>query len=293
MQIFIYFVQVLLSADAAGRQWYADCTTAFMIISVLGGLVLFVHWAIANKFGKGSLDRAGFRANSMPFYLPFAVILCWSGLTWSASSLAESLTAGLAGWQQKFAIFSFLSVIEAVIIVFILAAARKYFEGGLRGFGLRKKEIFQDMAAGAAYFIAVWPLVMGVIFLSMKVGVYLKGPDFQMQRNEGLAVVLDNRQWALRLLMVFFITIVTPVFEELIFRGLLQSYLRNIGCGPWQTIFIASIFFSLPHPWMHLPAILILSFCMGYAYEKSGSLWRSIFIHCFFNSSQIAFALLK
>ena len=141
-------------------------------------------------------------------------------------------------------------------------------------------------------FIAVWPLVLAAIFLVMKIGRIIEGPDFQMQQNEGLAVILENDQWSLRLLMIFFATILTPIFEELVFRGLLQSYLRDIGYSPWRTIFIASIIFSVLHPWMHLPALLILSVCMGYAYEKSGSLLRSIFIHCFFNSATIAFALL-
>jgi membrane protease YdiL (CAAX protease family) len=288
----VFFVKILLSVDSASRGWYADCTSVFMIISALAGLALFIYWAVKNKFGKNSLDKADFRANFMPYYLPFAVIFCWVGLTWFASNLAENLTAQLPDWQQKFTVFSFLIVIEIVIIVFILAAAKKYFEGGLNSFGLRRREIFRDIAAAAAYFIAVWPLVLAAIYLIIIIGRLIQGPDFQMQQNEGLAVILENEQWSLRLLMIFFATILTPVFEEVIFRGLLQSYFRDIGYSPWQAIFIASIIFSVLHPWMHLPALLILAVCMGYAYEKSGSLFRSIFIHSFFNASMIAFALL-
>jgi len=68
--------------------------------------------------------------------------------------------------------------------------------------------------------------------------------------------------------------------------------LRDLDYSPWQSIFIASIIFSILHPLMHLPALLILSVCMGYAYERSGSLLRPIFIHLFFNAVTIAFALL-
>ena len=288
----MFFSGILPLADSANGRLYADFVSAFMIILPLAGLALFIYWAAKNKFGKGTLDNAAFRRNFMPYYLPFAVILVWLGLTFAASNLAESLTAQIPDWQQKFAVFSFLIVIEVIIIIFVLASAKKYFVQGLSGFGLRTEGVFGDIITAAAIFIAVWPLVLGAFFLVVKIGIALEGPDFQMQQNEGLAVILENKQLSLRILTIFFATIITPVFEELIFRGLLQSYLRDIGYGPWRAVFIASIIFSVFHPLMHLPALLVLSIAMGYAYEKSGSLSRSIFIHFFFNSASIAFALL-
>ena len=118
---------------------YADYASIFMIISALAGLALFIYWAVKNRFGKGTLDKAGFRANFMPYYLPFAVIFGWLGLTLAASNLAENLTAQMPDWQQKFAVFSFFVVIEIVVIVFILVSAKKHFQAGLRGFGLSAK----------------------------------------------------------------------------------------------------------------------------------------------------------
>jgi membrane protease YdiL (CAAX protease family) len=37
----------------------------------------------------------------------------------------------------------------------------------------------------------------------------------------------------------------------------------------------------------HWPALFVLGVGMGYAYEKSGSLWRPIFIHALFNGVTI------
>jgi membrane protease YdiL (CAAX protease family) len=37
----------------------------------------------------------------------------------------------------------------------------------------------------------------------------------------------------------------------------------------------------------HWPALLALSMSMGYSYEKSGSLFRPIFIHSLFNAASI------
>ncbi len=291
-EFFVYFMRILL-ADTAKAYSYADYASALMIISAMAGLALFVYWAVKNNFGKGTLERAYYRANSMSFYVPFAVIFGWFGLSFASSGLAENLSAELPDWQQKFAAFSFIIVIEIVIIIFILAAAKKYFDGGLKGFGLQTERLGSDAASAAAIFFAVWPLVLAALYLVIIIGRIVEGPDFQMQQNEGLMIILQNDQWSLRILMIFFATILTPVFEELIFRGLLQSYLRDTGYSPWRSILIASIVFSMLHPLMHLPALLILSIAMGYAYEKSGSLLRSIFIHFFFNSVQIAIALLS
>ena len=288
----MFFVEILLSVDSANRRFVADYASIFMIISALAGLALFIYWAVKNRFGRGTLERAIFRQNFMPYYLPFAVIFGWLGLYLVTSNLAENLTAQLPDWQQKLAVYSSFVLIEIVIIVFIFISARRYFEGGLSGFGLSLKGIFKDIVSAAAMFVAVWPLVLAAIFLIIRIGRIIEGPDFQMQQNEGLAVILENKQWSLRLLMIFFATILTPIFEELIFRGLLQTYLRDLDYSPWQSIFIASIIFSILHPLMHLPALLILSVCMGYAYERSGSLLRPIFIHLFFNAATIAFALL-
>ena len=288
----MFFMKILLSVDSAKGHSYTYYASILMIITVMAGLALFIYWAIKNNFGKGTLERAHYRANSMPYYVPFAVLFGWLGLSLTASSFAEGLTTRMPDWQQKLAVFSLLIVIEIILAVFILAAAKKYFDGGLKGFGLQTEGLGSDITSAAAMFIAVWPLATGAIYLVLIIGRLIEGPDFQMEQNEGLSIILKNPQWSLRLLMIFFATILTPVFEELIFRGFLQSYLRDIGLGPWRSILGASVVFSVLHPPMHLPALLVLSIAMGYAYEKSGSLWRSIFIHFFFNSVQITFALL-
>jgi hypothetical protein len=145
--------------------------------------------------------------------------------------------------------------------------------------------------AAAGIFIVAWPMVLVLLYVVLFIGRAIVGPEFQIERNEGLKVILENNELSLRILMVLFAVVVTPIFEELVFRGLLQSYLRNLGYGPWMSILIASILFSVLHPLMHFPALLVLSVAMGYAYEKSGSLLRPIFIHFFFNGLTIAFAL--
>ncbi len=290
-EFFVYFIENLL-AQAAKVHSYANYASALMIILALAGLALFIVWAIKNNFGRDTLQRARFRSNSMPFYVPFAVIFGWLFLSVMVAGLAKSLSAQMPDWQQQFIAFSLLILVEIIIVIYILAAAKKYFDGGLKGFGLRPEGLGDDIASAAAIFFAIWPLVMIVIYLTMFIGRIIEGPAFQMEQNEGLKAILENDQLVMRILMIFFATILTPVFEELVFRGLIQSYLRDIGFGPWRSIIGTSVVFTILHPLMHFPGLFILALAMGYAYEKSGSLWRSIFLHCIFNSTQIAFALL-
>lgn len=264
----------------------------FSIFAGVAGLFLLVWWLAGTGFGIKALEGAQVRRNEMPDFFPFAVLLGWVFLAFAGSSVAESLTSEMLDWRQKFAMYFSYVLIEMAAVVFIVLSVKKYFEGGLAGFGIRVKGIFQDIAAAAGSFVAVWPLVFISLNLVYYVGVFFVGNQFEMEKNPGLEVILEYNQLGLRILMIFFATILTPIFEELVFRGLLQSYLRNLEYGPWVSIFIVSAIFAAIHPLMHFPAIFVLSCAMGYAYERSGSILRSIFIHCFFNSSQIAFALL-
>ena len=257
------------------------------------GIAVFSYWLIRTKLGTRAMDSVVFRPNSLPFYTVFTVLFGWLGITLFTSDFLAKITSQMPDWRQNLILYSALIVVEVVIVVFILCSAKRFFDEGLRGLGFRKKGILGDITSAAAMFIAVWPLVLATLYIVMAVGKCVAGPDFQMEQNEGLTVMLQYEQWPLRFLMIFFATILTPVFEEILFRGLVQSYLRSIDLSPWHAIFIASVVFSLLHPLMHLPALLILSVAMGYAYEKSGSLLRPIFIHLFFNASTIAFALLN
>ena len=257
------------------------------------GVASFLYWLFRTGFGKTAFDGSAVRPNCLPFYTVLTVLFGWLGITLLTSKFIAGTTSQMPEWRQNLILYSALVAIEIVIIVFVLGSAKRFFDDGLRGLGFRKTGIIGDFVSAAAIFIAVWPLVLGVLWVVITVGKLVVGPDFQMEQNEGLTVILQYEQWSLRILMIFFATILTPIFEEIIFRGLLQSYLRGIGLSSWQTIFIASVIFSLPHPLMHFPALIILSIAMGYAYEKSGSLLRPIFIHLIFNGSTIAFALLN
>ena len=62
--------------------------------------------------------------------------------------------------------------------------------------------------------------------------------------------------------------------------------------GAWAAILISSGLFAATHAeTSHWPAMFVLGIGLGYAYEKSGSLFRPIFIHSLFNAVSIMAAL--
>ncbi|HZL33961.1 MAG TPA: CPBP family intramembrane glutamic endopeptidase [Tepidisphaeraceae bacterium] len=61
---------------------------------------------------------------------------------------------------------------------------------------------------------------------------------------------------------------------------------RGPETGVWQTwvaIVLTSAIFALVHPLWMSPLIFVLALGLGYAYERTGSLWTSITIHAVFN----------
>ena len=92
-----------------------------------------------------------------------------------------------------------------------------------------------------------------------------------------------------QILLAFVAVVVAPLIEETIFRGLFQTTLRSYLGRPWVAIIVTSVLFTAVHENLtHWPALFVLALGMGYSYEKTGSLWRPIFMHAIFNGMSVA-----
>ena len=103
---------------------------------------------------------------------PFFPLLIWFGPVPLASVLARQLWPDLKAWQGVFldnGIFCLGALVTAIVVV---GMARLYFEQGLTGFGLGLKRlglraIGRDFGAGAVNLLAIWPLVMAAMILTV------------------------------------------------------------------------------------------------------------------------------
>lgn len=99
-------------------------------------------------------------------------------------------------------------------------------------------------------------------------------------------------------LMVATVILIVPILEELLFRGFLQTYLKQY-LGVTGAIISASIIFAFFHYSSSqgstnleiLGSLFVLSCFLGFLFERQKSIWASAGLHSFFNFISIAFLL--
>jgi len=271
---------------------YGSETTVTDVIILLPGVILFGVWLLKTSLGRKALADSSPRRNNMPAYLPFIPLFIWFGAVSLAISASSMLLPELGDWQSAFLDNAILSIGAAVATVVIIFLARAHFARRLKGFGLNPKTIPQDFFAGVLNLVSVWPLVIVMIILTTFAGKVVWGQEFQIRQHEELELITAHSELPVRVLIIVATVTIVPVFEEMLFRGLFQTMVRSILLKPWASIAISSGLFAMIHSNAgHWPALFVLSACMGYSYEKSGSLFRPIFIHSLFNASSVIAAL--
>ena len=127
--------------------------------------------------------------------------------------------------------------------------------------------------------LPIWELI-----LTKFLGIEIEPQEILLELNN-----IDN---PLHLsLFIFTSVIIAPVYEELLFRGIVLPKLLN-RFSHIKSIIISSMIFSILH--FHFPALLplfILSVVLSYLYLITGSLWSSIFLHALFNGVTVAIFL--
>jgi len=284
----------------------------------LAGLALLAYWLLRTSLGIRALEGSSPRRNDMPFYLPLVPLLLWFGPVPMAALAARELIGrfqrgtGAAGadWQIAFLDNCTFIVGGIVITAVILLLARAHFARRLKGFGLNIKTVPADFVRALANLLAVWPLIMGAVIVTQFLGRRIWGQDYQIEPHQELQLITEYSQLPLRITIIVVAAIIAPLLEELLFRGLVQTMVRSLldarftmfdarrassichRASSWLAIAASSGLFTLMHadP-AHWPALFVLSAALGYSYEKSGSLFRPIFVHALFNTAMVAATL--
>ncbi len=273
---------------------FAETITATDFIW-LAGLILFACWLLDTSLGTKALTDSPPRRNSMPPYLPLVPLILWFGAVSMTVVLVQKLTPGLHGWQKIFRDHLVMSIGAVVTMGAMMFLAHVHFARRLKGFGLNIKTIVKDFFMAIVNLLTAWPLMMAAITMTIFVAELIWGAEYQMQQHQQLEMITEYPQLPLRIMIVFVAVVIAPLLEEMLFRGFVQTTIRsffNIRNSAWPAIAASSVFFAIMHADPgHWPALFVLGVCLGYSYEKSGSLFRPIFIHLFFNASSVAIAL--
>jgi uncharacterized protein len=103
--------------------------------------------------------------------------------------------------------------------------------------------------------------------------------------TEQIMLMSNLTGWGEYFISIIIIAFFPALFEEMFFRGAVQSTLHRWWKKPWWVIIVTSILFSLIHLSIYLLlSRLFLGVALGWIFYKSRNVWIGVFIH-FFNNT--------
>jgi len=107
--------------------------------------------------------------------------------------------------------------------------------------------------------------------------------DNQNGSNPLLEIVLNNNNYLSFFLLFVTTTLLAPLFEEIIFRGILLPTLSR-DFGVISGIIVSAFIFALAHLSLgEMPPLFVLGIGLGITRIASGSLFSSVIMHSLWN----------
>lgn len=130
----------------------------------------------------------------------------------------------------------------------------------------------------------IWPLLAGVAIyyvgalLLVRLVSLVIGTGF-MDQAQNVGFAATGNSWPQVMLIVLVLAIVTPLIEEIIFRGFLLGRLWQL-VGFWPAAIIASSLFALAHGQLNVGlTTFVLSLVACLQRQRTGALWAGIGLH--------------
>lgn len=127
----------------------------------------------------------------------------------------------------------------------------------------------------------------------------LLGSEPEAIAHEALKQLKENPTLPAIIFIFVFAAVLTPIIEECVFRGVLQTSLMRLSGGKrWPALLLTSAIFSVVHwwaiepNWQSLIPLFVIGLVFGYVYERTGSLLTPILTHAGFNAINIVLLLL-
>jgi membrane protease YdiL (CAAX protease family) len=154
--------------------------------------------------------------------------------------------------------------------------------------GLSTKRVGPVLLDAFRGYLVIFPFLLLTLFLTVEIIRFfnLKPPIEPIQ-----ALLFQQRDPAVIILLVVLSCVIAPVAEELFFRGVVFAAIRHKTTRGWA-IFLSGAAFSLVHTNVvgFLPIMLIGMF-LSYIYERTGSLVAPIAVHIVHNTFLLALGL--
>lgn len=194
-------------------------------------------------------------------------------------------TVHLAGWlsvpnEQYLWIVAHSVALHWAAIAVVLLRARERGISWQVGFSHTRWSLGGDVFKGVAAYVAAVPIL---VFYAALYHIWLQWTGHEPEIQEVVRLFADMEGGFMFFYFIVLATIVAPIAEELLFRGMLMPALgRRAGMG--AAIVISSVLFALMH--FHIPSLVplfVFSIALSLAYIYTESIIVPIVMHMLFN----------
>ncbi|MGE5295198.1 MAG: hypothetical protein ACM3VT_10255, partial [Solirubrobacterales bacterium] len=175
-----------------GAEQQVAPASAVDLIPLAAGVALFGWWLLSTSLGRTSLADSKPRRNSMGPLLPFAVFFVWLVTQEIMAILAVPLTHRLSDSQANLLVIATGGLSSLAVVAMIVFVVHTTFVRGLKGFGLRIRTLPHDIPRAFLTLMAVWPLVMAMMSLTVLILRRLKGKNFEVPQHDALQMITES-----------------------------------------------------------------------------------------------------
>lgn len=214
---------------------------------------------------------------------PLAILIGTSLLFLAVQATSAVAVAPFSNKLDKSIQLTLFSVTNLVILFLSLSTIKKYIQASWRAIGLflpKTKDLVRVIPALFLYFL----ISLAITSLAIKFV-----PNFNVEQAQDVG--FNNIKQPLEFIAGFLtLVILTPIFEETVFRGMLFKGLRR-RLPFWLSAAVTSLIFAAAHMQLN---VAIDTFALGlilcYLVERSSSVVPAILLHALKNG--LAFTLL-
>ena len=269
----------------------ADLTERAALIGSIYGVIILLGLFVLGRFllrirqrplaWRDALSRLYWRPWNLSDVQPLLLLLVGAFVV-SLAVQAVVFTGAIRGGAAS---SSLLVVVQSVLFHWLGLGALVWLlrRRGLSwrsAFGFNSATLGRDAFHGLLTLLGTMPILVAAAFLCNFV---LQLFGFQPTLQDVAFIISDETSPWMRAYFVLLAVVIAPVFEELLFRGMLLPALARRYGAATATLVISVVFASIHGHVPSLVPLFILSVSLCLAYIGTGSLASSIIMHAVFN----------
>ena len=264
-------------------------TSVYAIIILLGLVVLtwFVRRQRRHPLAwREALSRLYWRpwglaeSRTLLLVLAGALLVSLFVRPWIAqAAVASGLTLGAFLVVLQSILFHWVGLIAVVVLL------RRRRLPWRSAFGLQPATLLRDAGRGVLILLGTMPvLVLGAVLYNLVLQLF----GFQATLQDVAYILSDATSPWLRVYFLLLAVVLAPLFEEILFRGILLPALAKRFGSTAATLAVSLLFAGIHAHVPSLVPLFILSVSLCLAYIGTGSLAASVAMHALFNGVTVS-----